>query len=103
MLSFRLFVGCVARCVFAVLAIGVAPTVAQSQQPPADPQPSPAASEGTFTLGSYSLFDLDATWTLPRSVELSLGFKNLFDDHYELAGGYPQPGRAFYLKTRVVF
>jgi iron complex outermembrane recepter protein len=38
---------------------------------------------------------------LRRSVEISLGFKNLFDDYYELAWGYPQPGRTFYLKTRM--
>ena len=37
------------------------------------------------------------------SFEISLGFKNLLDDYYELASGYPQPGRTFYLKTRMRF
>jgi len=27
--------------------------------------------------------------------------KNLTDDNYELAWGFPQPGRSFYIKTRV--
>jgi iron complex outermembrane receptor protein len=53
--------------------------------------------------GAYSLLDLDATYAFPKSLELSLGFKNLLDDYYELAWGFPQPGRTFYLKTRVVF
>ena len=30
-----------------------------------------------------------------------LGFKNLTDDNYELAWGFPQPGRTFYVKTRI--
>ena len=53
--------------------------------------------------GAYALLDFDATYSLPRSVDISLGFKNLLDDYYELAWGYPQAGRAFYLKTRMRF
>jgi iron complex outermembrane receptor protein len=34
---------------------------------------------------------------------VSAGFKNLLDDNFELAWGYPQPGRTFYVKTRVLF
>ena len=34
--------------------------------------------------------------TEPRVQELA-------DDHYELAWGYPQPGRTFYLKTRLLY
>jgi iron complex outermembrane receptor protein len=29
------------------------------------------------------------------------GLKNLTDDNYELSWGFPQPGRTFYVKTRV--
>jgi iron complex outermembrane receptor protein len=53
--------------------------------------------------GAYSLLDLDATYALPKGVELSLGLRNLLDDDYELAWGFPQPGRAFYVKTRVAY
>ena len=53
--------------------------------------------------GAYSLLDLDATYAFPKSLDLSIGFKNLLDDQYELAWGYPQPGRTFYVKTRMLF
>ena len=53
--------------------------------------------------GASSLLDFDATCTLPGSVAISLGFKNLLDEYYELAWGYPQPGRTFYVKTRMAF
>ncbi len=53
--------------------------------------------------GAHALLNLDTTYAVARNLELSLGFKNLFDDHYELAWGYPQPGRTFYMKTRVLF
>jgi len=53
--------------------------------------------------GAYTLLNFDATYTITRDLELSVGFKNLLDDYYELAWGYPQPGRTFYSKTRVVF
>jgi hypothetical protein len=36
----------------------------------------------------------------PR-VSLAVGGRNLTDDYYELAWGFPQPGRTFYVKTRV--
>ncbi len=53
--------------------------------------------------GASALLDFDATYGLPRGVDVSLGFKNLLDEYYELAWGYPQPGRTFYAKTRVSF
>jgi iron complex outermembrane receptor protein len=53
--------------------------------------------------GAYTLLDVDATYTLPRGLELSIGLKNLLDDYYELAWGYPQQGRTFYAKSQVRF
>src|SRR5262245_56569695 len=35
--------------------------------------------------GAYSLLDLDGTYALPKGLEVSIGFKNLLDDYYELA------------------
>jgi iron complex outermembrane receptor protein len=64
---------------------------------------NPALAFPYVKTGAYSLLDFDATYELPRSVDVSLGFKNLLDDYYELAWGYPQPGRTFYVKTRVAF
>jgi iron complex outermembrane receptor protein len=64
---------------------------------------NPAPAFPYVKTGSYALLDLDATYEFPRGLDVSLGFKNLLDDHFELAWGYPQPGRTFYLKTRVIF
>ena len=64
---------------------------------------NPAPAFPYVKTGAYSLLDFDATYALPRSVDVSVGLKNLLDEHYELAWGYPQPGRTFYLKTRMRF
>jgi len=64
---------------------------------------NPAPSFPSVKTGAYSLLDLDATYAFPKSLDLSIGFKNLLDDQYELAWGYPQPGRTFYVKTRMFF
>jgi iron complex outermembrane recepter protein len=53
--------------------------------------------------GAYELLGLDTTYALSRTVDLAAGGKNLLDQNYELAWGYPQPGRTFYVKTRVKF
>jgi iron complex outermembrane receptor protein len=64
---------------------------------------NPAPAFPYVKTGSYALLDLDATYELPRGLDVSLGFKNLLDDNFELAWGYPQPGRTFYVKTRILF
>ena len=64
---------------------------------------NPAPAFPYVKTGGYTLLDLDATYAVARNLELSLGFKNLVDDHYELAWGYPQPGRTFYVKTRLLY
>jgi iron complex outermembrane receptor protein len=64
---------------------------------------NPAPAFPYVKTGAYSLLDLDASYALRRSLELSLGLKNALDDYYELAWGFPQPGRTFYLKTHVAF
>ena len=53
--------------------------------------------------GAYAMFNVDATYALGGRVDLGFGFKNLFDDYYELSWGLPQPGRAFYVRTRMRF
>jgi iron complex outermembrane receptor protein len=53
--------------------------------------------------GAYALLDLAAQYALARELEVVFGLKNLTDDHYSLAWGFPQPGRTFYVKTRVTF
>src|SRR5262249_14467196 len=51
--------------------------------------------------GSYTLLELAAQYSVARNFDVALGFKNLMDQNYELAWGFPQPGRTFYVKTRV--
>ena len=36
-----------------------------------------------------------------RNLDVVVGFKNMTDDNFELAWGFPQPGRTFYFKTRI--
>ena len=64
---------------------------------------NPAPAFPYIETGAYRLLNLDGTYTLPGGLELGAGFKNLLDDNYELAWGFPQPGRTFYLRTRVKF
>jgi outer membrane cobalamin receptor len=52
---------------------------------------------------AHQLLDLDVTYAAVGGLEVGVGFKNLLDDDYELAWGFPQPGRAFYVRTRVAF
>jgi iron complex outermembrane recepter protein len=47
--------------------------------------------------------NLDATYALSARLEAAVGFKNLLDQNYELAWGFPQPGRTLYIKTKIAF
>jgi iron complex outermembrane recepter protein len=51
--------------------------------------------------GSYTLLDVSAQYSMQRNVDVVFGLKNLTDRNYELSWGFPQPGRTFYVKTRV--
>ena len=64
---------------------------------------NPAPAFPYVKTGAYALLDVDATYVFPRGLEASLGMKNMLDDYFELAWGFPQPGRTFYVKTRMRF
>ena len=51
--------------------------------------------------GSYTLLDLSIQYSAQRNFDVVLGLKNLTDRNYELSWGFPEPGRSFYIKTRV--
>jgi iron complex outermembrane receptor protein len=51
--------------------------------------------------GQYTLLNLAAEYAIAAKFDVVFGFKNLSDDYYELAWAFPQPGRTFYVKTRV--
>jgi iron complex outermembrane receptor protein len=84
-----------------VLSLRISPSLELADDRWSDVNPAPAFPY--VKTGSYALLDLDATYAFPRGLDVSVGFKNLLDGHFELAWGYPQPGRAFYLKTRMLF
>lgn len=84
-----------------VSALRITPSLELADDRWSDVNPAPAFPY--VKTGAHALLDLDATYSFPRGLEVSLGLKNLTDDHYELAWGYPQPGRAFYVKTRLLF
>ena len=53
--------------------------------------------------GAFTIVNLAAQYAVQQNVEIAAGFKNLTDDDYQLAWGFPQPGRTFYVKARTMF
>jgi iron complex outermembrane receptor protein len=53
--------------------------------------------------GAYTLVNVYASYALTRGLELAAGLKNLLDQNYALARGFPLQGRTFYIKTRMTF
>lgn len=86
-----------------VAPLRVTPNLELADDRWSDMNTSPAPAFPYVKTGAYTLLNADATYTVQRNFDVSVGFKNLLDDNYELAWGYPQPGRTFYLKTRLQF
>ncbi len=66
-----------------------------------DINPVPAGSFPYLRTGAYTLLNLSASYQFPGGVEVMVGGRNLLDDDYALAWGLPQPGRTFFVKTRI--
>lgn len=64
---------------------------------------NPAPAFPYVRTGAYTLLNMDATVKVVPQLEVAAGLKNATDDDYQLAWGFPQPGRSFYVKTRVTF
>lgn len=62
---------------------------------------NPAPAFPFVRTGAYAVIDVAAQYDLSRTVNVVLGLKNLSDENFELAWGFPQPGRSFYIKTRL--
>lgn len=58
---------------------------------------------GYRQLGGFATTGVKATYTPVRDVSLELGVNNLADKWYELADGYPMPGRYWYVNARYRF
>ena len=58
---------------------------------------------GYTRTGQYTLANLQVDYQVTGNVRASLGGRNLLDENYELADGFPEPGRTIYAKFRVDF
>ena len=65
-----------------------------------DINPPPTPAFPFVRTGGYVLVDVSAQYTLRPGLDVVFGVKNVGDDNYELAWGFPQPGRTFYVKSR---
>jgi len=53
--------------------------------------------------GAWATTNLKLSLHLPRDVTLSAGVNNLLDRNYELAEGFPEAGRSFFVNMQVKF
>jgi iron complex outermembrane receptor protein len=51
----------------------------------------------------FALANLNMQYDFSDSMSVNFGVRNIFDKNYELTEGFPEPGRSFYLKTRLTF
>lgn len=66
-------------------------------------QPDDPAQIAYTRMGGFGLVNLDFDWQATEQASVVFGVRNLFDRNYELVEGYPEPGRNFFLTTRVTF
>lgn len=60
--------------------------------------------EDEFTrVGGFGLMNVNVEYNLNDNTTFGGGVRNIFDRNYELADGYPEPGRTFYVNARVTF
>lgn len=56
-----------------------------------------------FRVPGFTLANLNTEYRFNEQTSVSVGVRNIFDKHYELAEGFPEPGRTFYFNTRFTF
>lgn len=61
------------------------------------------ATVSCLRIGRYTLANLQVTWRPLQNMEAVLGARNLFDRNFELASGFPEPGRTLFTKVRINF
>jgi iron complex outermembrane receptor protein len=61
------------------------------------------ATVSYLRIGRYTLANLQLTWRPLQNMEAVLGARNLFDRNFELASGFPEPGRTLFTKVRINF
>lgn len=58
---------------------------------------------GYVKTSGFALANLNMQFDFSENMAVNFGARNIFDKNYELAEGFPEPGRSFYLKTRLTF
>lgn len=69
----------------------------------ADDRWSDVTGGGYRKVGQYALVNLQLQYRPLEDWELALGARNLRDENFELAYGYPEPGRSVYAKLKMQF
>jgi len=54
-------------------------------------------------IGAYALLNFRADYDLTENFSGAVGVTNLLDQDYQLAEGFPEPGRQFYITARARF
>ena len=57
----------------------------------------------TIELSGFTTFNLKAAWRVVEDVALETGFNNITDKNYQLADGFPSPGRTWFVKASYEF
>jgi iron complex outermembrane receptor protein len=58
---------------------------------------------GFVQVGQYELANLQVQYRANDAWELAVGARNLLDENYQLAFGYPEQGRTYYAKLKLNF
>ncbi|HTI67043.1 MAG TPA: hypothetical protein VL460_05785 [Caulobacteraceae bacterium] len=53
-----------------------------------------------YRTGAYTQAGLRIDYAVTDKVEIGVGAHNLFDDTYQLADGFPEPGRSYFASVR---
>lgn len=82
--------------------LSLTPSVEAADDRWSDRNPAAIAGFPYVETGEHSLVNLDVKYTV-RNIEVGVGARNLGDENYELAWGYPMMGRNYYAKVRLTF
>jgi len=56
-----------------------------------------------FQTKGFALVNLSMNYRLRETMSFDFGVRNIFDTDYQLADGFPEPGRTFFLSTAITF
>lgn len=54
-------------------------------------------------IGAYATLNFQAEYAFNENATMAIGAKNILDENYALAEGFPEPGRQFYATARAKF